>query len=44
MLAGTLAAAEALHVLVRGDDVVPIRHLRLPLDEGDPLTQVIGAR
>jgi hypothetical protein len=44
VLAGTLAAAEALHVLVRGDGLVPIRHLRLPLDESEPLTQVIGAQ
>jgi hypothetical protein len=47
VLAGTMAAAEALHVLVRGDAPVggpapPIRHLRLPLDGREPLAQAIG--
>jgi hypothetical protein len=42
--AGALAAAEAVHILLRGQTAVPIRHLRLPLDGGDPLSQVIGAR
>jgi hypothetical protein len=50
VLAGVLAAAEAMHALVRGGEAaeaipsVPIRHLRLPLDGGDPVAQVIGAR
>jgi hypothetical protein len=45
VLAGVLAAAETLHALLRGsDDGVPIRHVRLPLDGGDPLAQVVGAR
>ena len=42
VLAGTLAAAEALTSLARGD--APARHLRLPLDGGAPLAQQIGAR
>jgi hypothetical protein len=45
ILAGALAAAEALQVLVRAGDVHPaprIRHLRLPLDGREPLAQVIG--
>jgi hypothetical protein len=47
VLAGTLAAAEALHVLARGSEpAVPapprIRHLRLPLDGREPLVQQIG--
>jgi hypothetical protein len=45
VLAGTLAAAEALQVLARGDDPSPtprIRHLRLPLDGREPLAQAIG--
>jgi len=56
VLAGTLAAAEALHAIIRaegrgdgraearGDAPLPIRHLRLPLDGGEPLAQVVGAR
>jgi hypothetical protein len=49
VLAGTLAAAEALTLLARGPDPDPVarsaapRLLRLPLDGGDPLTQQIGA-
>jgi hypothetical protein len=46
ILAGTLAAAEALTVLARDDDAdAPraIRHLRLPLDGGAPHTEDIGA-
>jgi hypothetical protein len=47
VLAGTLAATEALHVIARGDAAraapdAPIRHLRLPLDGRDPLVQAIG--
>jgi hypothetical protein len=45
VLAGTLAAAEALHVLVReasGPFPQKIRHLRLPLDGREPLVQEIG--
>jgi hypothetical protein len=45
VLAGALAAAEALHVLVReaAGPVPPrIQHLRLPLDGGEPLVQEIG--
>jgi hypothetical protein len=47
VLAGTLAAAEALHVLARGSEAParstpPIRHLRLPLDGREPLVQEIG--
>ena len=47
VLAGTLAAAEALHVLARGGEhaaPAPIRHLRLPLDGREPLVQEIGQR
>jgi adenylyltransferase/sulfurtransferase len=46
VLAGTLAAAEALHVLARGNEAAaaPIRHLRLPLDGREPLVQEIGRR
>jgi len=47
VLAGALAAAEALQVLVRAGDVHPtprIRHLRLPLDGREPLAQEIGHR
>lgn len=56
VLAGTLAAAEALTMLARGnarngdstgDDgpqSAAPRHLRLPLDGGAPLAQQIGAR
>ena len=46
VLAGTLAAAEALHVIVReasGPFAPQIRHLRLPLDGREPLVQEIGA-
>ena len=45
VLAGTLAAAEALHVIVReasGPFTPRIRHLRLPLDGREPLVQEIG--
>jgi hypothetical protein len=45
VLAGTLAAAEALHVLARGRETAatpPIRHLRLPLDGREPTAQAIG--
>ena len=47
VLAGTLAAAEALHVIVRGSEptappATPIRHLRLPLDGREPMVQAIG--
>jgi hypothetical protein len=45
VLAGTLAAAEALHVIVReARGPVPPRicHLRLPLDGRAPLVQEIG--
>ncbi len=46
VLAGTLAAAEALNVLVRRrestESAPPIRHLRLPLDGREPLVQAIG--
>jgi hypothetical protein len=45
--AGALAAAEALHAIVRASGPaatpLPIRHLRLPFDGGDPLVQVVGA-
>lgn len=47
VLAGTLAAAEALHVIVReasGPFPVGIRHLRLPLDGREPLVQEMGTR
>jgi hypothetical protein len=49
VLAGALAAAEALTRLARGGADLTgrtaggIRHLRLPLDGGDPLAQPIGA-
>jgi hypothetical protein len=46
ILAGTLAATEALHVIVReasGPFPQKIRHLRLPLDGREPLVQEIGA-
>jgi hypothetical protein len=46
VLAGTLAAAEALHAIVReasGPFAPQIRHLRLPLDGREPLVQQIGA-
>jgi hypothetical protein len=45
VLAGTLAAAEALQVIVRessGPFSPRIRHMRLPLDGRDPLVQDIG--
>jgi hypothetical protein len=45
VLAGTLAAAEALHLIVReGAGPVPprIKHLRLPVDGREPLVQEIG--
>ena len=45
VLAGTLAAAEALHVIVRessGPFTPRIRHVRLPLDGREPLVQAIG--
>jgi hypothetical protein len=43
--AGALAAAEALQVLA-GAEGAPgfARHLRLPLDGGEPIAQEIGAR
>ncbi len=46
VLAGTLAAAEALVGLARAATVsaARIRHLRLPLDGGRPLAQEIGGR
>ena len=47
VLAGALAAAEALQVLVRAGDASPtprIRHMRLPLDGREPLAQAIGHR
>jgi len=47
VLAGALAAAEALQVLVRAGDPSPtsrIRHMRLPLDGREPLAQEIGHR
>ena len=46
VLAGTLAAAEALQVIVReaaGAFSPSIRHVRLPLDGREPLVQQIGA-
>jgi len=45
VLAGTLAAAEALQVIVReaaGAFSPSIRHVRLPLDGREPLVQQIG--
>jgi hypothetical protein len=45
VLAGTLAAAEALQLIVRessGPFSPRIRHMRLPLDGRDPLVQDIG--
>jgi hypothetical protein len=45
VLAGTLAAAEALHTIVReasGPFTPRIRHMRLPLDGREPLVQDIG--
>jgi hypothetical protein len=47
VLAGTLAAAEALHAIVReasGPFAPRIRHVRLPLDGREPLVQDIGQR
>jgi len=46
VLAGTLAAAEALHLIVRessGPFTPTIRHLRLPLDGREPRVQTIGS-
>jgi hypothetical protein len=49
ILAGTLAAAEALTLLARSRETAGVstdpapRHLRLPLDGGAPLAQRIGA-
>ena len=45
VLAGTLAAAEALQLIVRessGPFSPRIRHMRLPLDGREPLVQEIG--
>jgi hypothetical protein len=43
VLAGTLAAAEALHVLAgMRESAPPIRHVRLPVDGREPLVQEIG--
>jgi hypothetical protein len=45
VVAGTLAAAEALQRLLRRlDDGPRARHLRLPLDGGEPLVQEIPLR
>jgi len=47
VLAGALAAAEALQVLVRAGEPSPtprLRHVRLPLDGREPLAQEIGHR
>ncbi len=47
LLAGTLAAAEALQAIVReaaGPFTPSVRHLRLPLDGREPLVQEIGQR
>ncbi len=47
VLAGTLAAAEALQMIVRessGPFTPRIRHMRLPLDGREPLVQEIGSR
>ncbi len=47
VLAGTLAAAEALAALLRPEGDPPARsprHLRLPVDGGDPLAQDIPRR
>ena len=42
VLAGTMAAAEALATLVRDDaELRATRHVRLPLAGADPLTQDI---
>jgi hypothetical protein len=43
--AGALAAAEALQILAVAEARPAFaRHLRLPLDGGEPLWQQIGAR
>jgi hypothetical protein len=45
VLAGTLAAGEALHVIVReggGPVASRIQHVRLPLDGREPLVQTIA--
>ena len=46
VLAGTLAAAEAIHVLIAEPGAVSgtTKHLRLPLDGREPLRQEIPAR
>ena len=47
VLAGTLAAAEALQLIVRessGPFTPRIRHMRLPLDGREPQVQEIGSR
>jgi hypothetical protein len=46
VLAGTLAAAEALHVLISepGAGSKVVKHLRLPLDGREPVRQEIPAR
>ena len=47
VLAGALAAAEALAALVRGGDAASTRstrHLRLPVDGGEAIAQDIGGR
>ncbi|HVT07820.1 MAG TPA: hypothetical protein VHO67_10190, partial [Polyangia bacterium] len=47
VLAGALAAAEALAALVRDDGAASARgkrHLRLPVDGGDAIAQDIGGR
>ena len=46
VLAGTIAAAEALHALIAepGADATTVKHLRLPLDGREALRQEIPAR
>ena len=46
VLAGTIAAAEALHALIAepGAGAMTVKHLRLPLDGREPLRQEIPAR
>jgi hypothetical protein len=45
VVAGTLAAAEALQVLLRAEAPQAFaRHLRLPFEGSDPVAQRIGAR
>jgi len=46
VLAGTIAAAEALHALIAepGAGATTVKHLRLPLDGREPLRQEIPAR